>query len=86
MRTRPMLTPGQLYSALKEQCDARLPAACKACRVPLPYAIERPDEVSANWRIGTPTHCPKGCDLVIAEVALQLAARYDMTELARDEA
>ena len=84
MRSLPKLSPGQLYTLLKEEFDSRRPGACSTCRVPLPYAIDRPDEVSANWRVGMPTPCPHKCDLVISEVALMLAARYDMSEYAPD--
>jgi len=44
--------------------------------MPLPFLIERPDEVSANWRIGTPTTCANGCDAIIAEIAARLWPLY----------
>jgi hypothetical protein len=78
MRTRPNLSPGQLYTLLKEQFEERRNIACVSCRVPLPYAVLRPDEVSANWRIGTPNPCVYKCDVVPAELGMQLASRYDM--------
>lgn len=80
MRNRPKVSPGQLYMLLKEAFDARRPSACTTCRVPLPYAVPRPDQVSANWRLGTPSPCAHKCDMMISEVALMLAARYDLAD------
>ena len=48
------------------------------CRMPLPFVIERPDEVSANWRIGTPTECKNGCDSMIAEIVAAFWPLFDM--------
>jgi hypothetical protein len=86
MRTRPTLSPGELFRLLKAAFEARQTPECSGCRIPLPYAVERPDAVSANWRIGTPKECPQKCHALIAELALDLAARYDMSEYMRDEA
>jgi hypothetical protein len=58
--------------------SARRPAACTSCHVPLPYYCEAPDEVSANWRFGTPSLCPHGCHLMIAELLTGLWTRYDI--------
>ena len=46
--------------------------------MPLPFLIERPDDVSANWRIGTPSPCANGCDAIIAEIAARLWPLYDL--------
>ena len=46
--------------------------------MPLAYLVERPDEVSANWRIGTPSPCDNGCDGLIAEIA---AAQWPVVDL-----
>ena len=51
------------------------------CRMPLPFVIERPDEVSANWRIGTPAECVNGCDSKIAEIVAALWPLFDMHDL-----
>lgn len=80
MRTRPMLSPGSIFTMLQAAFEARRPAGCRDCKMPLPYAVARPDEVSANWRIGTSAPCPHRCDALIAELALDLASRYDMSE------
>ena len=48
--------------------------------MPLPFHFERPDPESANWRIGTPTPCPNGCDVLIAEVAANYWPKYDLLE------
>lgn len=46
--------------------------------MPLPYLIERPDDVSANWRIGTPHPCTLGCDVAIGEISARLWPQYDL--------
>lgn len=48
--------------------------------MPLPYLVERADEVSANWRIGTPSACPNGngCDALIGEIAAQLWPQLEL--------
>jgi len=46
--------------------------------MPLPFVVERPDEVSANWRIGTPSICDEGCDRIIAEIVTELWPRFDL--------
>jgi hypothetical protein len=46
--------------------------------MPLPYRIEPPDEVSANWRIGTPPPCSHGCDSIIAEIVARLWPEYEL--------
>ena len=48
--------------------------------MPLPYLIERPDEVSANWRIGTAIPCSHGCASVISEIAAGLWPVYDLND------
>lgn len=50
------------------------------CRVPLPYLIERPDEASANWRIGTTQPCAHKCDLVLNEIAAELWPQFDLND------
>jgi hypothetical protein len=49
--------------------------------MPLPYLTERPDEVSANWRIGTPAECQYGCHLLISEIAASAWPIYDMVDI-----
>jgi len=68
----------RLYAELDREFRAHRPARCGICRVPLPYWSGAPDEVSANWLIGTPTICPHGCHRVIAEVLAELWTRYDL--------
>jgi len=78
---RPSITSGRLYNHLCTQFALLRPAACSSCRVPLPYAVLRPDSVSANWRIGTPAACSWGCDAVIAEIVANMWTRYDIRPL-----
>lgn len=77
---KPRLTPGGLYARLQSEFKRRRPAGCDTCRVPLPYLIERPDEASANWRLGTPQPCVHKCDLVLTEIAAELWPQFDLND------
>lgn len=75
---RTTLTAAQLYGVLDREFNKLRSAACRKCRAPMPYWRVPPDEVSANWNIGTPGVCPYGCHLVIAELLTRLWSRYDL--------
>ncbi len=75
---RSTITTAQLYTILDHEFRKRKPMACTTCTVPLPYWRRAPDDVSANWVIGSPRECPHGCHLVIAELLAQLWTKYDM--------
>lgn len=75
---RQLIPVAQLYAILDREFKLRRPAACTTCAVPLPYFRNSPDDVSANWFIGTPRVCGHGCDIVIAEVLAELWTRYDV--------
>jgi hypothetical protein len=75
---RQVVPVAQLYAILDREFKLRRPAACTSCAVPLPYWRLPPDEVSANWFIGTPRVCGHGCDIVIAEILAQLWTRYEI--------
>ena len=69
---RQLLPVAQLYAILDREFRSKRPAACTLCAVPLPFWRQPPDDVSANWFIGTPTLCGHGCDgeiLVFASYA-----------------
>ncbi len=76
---RQALTPGALYKLLNDELHAKRRSACQ-CRMPLAYLIERPDEVSANWRIGTAAPCANGCDALIGEIVTRLWPQYDLLD------
>jgi hypothetical protein len=78
--TRTSLPAAQLYAVLDREFKARRPVRCARCSVPLPFYHPAPDDVSANWQIGTPQFCPHGCHLVIAELLLTLWTRYDLRQ------
>lgn len=67
-----------LYAILESEFRRRRPAICTSCRVPLPYWRLPPDDVSANWFIGTPSECPHGCHVLIAEILTRLWTQYDI--------
>ena len=75
---RKLVSPAQLYAILDREFRARRAPDCRRCRVPLPFFRAPPDEVSANWHIGTPADCPQGCDRVIAEILTSLWTQYDI--------
>ena len=76
--SRTTLSSAQLYAIIDREFKRLRPKACKRCRAPLPFWRSPPDDVSANWNIGTPTDCPDGCHLVIAELLAKLWSEYDM--------
>jgi len=75
---RVRLPAAKLYAVLEREFRTIRPEACTTCHMPLPYWSGAPDEVSANWRFGTPTECPHGCHLVIAELLTNLWTSYDI--------
>ena len=77
MSSRRALTPGALYSLLNGELRDRRGSPC-LCKMPLPFLVERPDVVSANWRIGTPVPCANGCDALIAEITARAWPQFDL--------
>lgn len=75
---RETITAAQLYAILDREFKKARSPECKRCRIPLPYFRRPPDDVSANWAIGTPADCPHRCHLVIAELLARLWTRFDI--------
>jgi hypothetical protein len=75
---RKAISSAQLYAILDREFKALRRRECTNCRIPLPYFRRPPDDVSANWAIGTPTECPHGCHVVIAELLAKLWTQYDI--------
>jgi hypothetical protein len=78
MRTK--VSAGQLYALLSAEFAAKRPVGCDECRIPLPYRIDRPDTVSANWRLGTPRQCPHKCHILMAEISATFWPRFDLVD------
>lgn len=76
--SRTTIPAAQLYAILDREFRRLRPAACTTCSVPLPYYRLPPDDVSANWFIGTPRECEHGCHVVIAELLARLWTQYDL--------
>ncbi len=76
--SRTTISAAQLYAILDAEWRKVRPRGCSTCRVPLPYWRAPPDDVSANWAIGTPIECPRGCHTVIAELLARLWTKYDI--------
>lgn len=75
---RKTISSAQLYAILDREFKALRHKECTNCRIPLPYFRRPPDDVSANWAIGTPSECPQGCHIVIAELLAKLWTQYDI--------
>lgn len=82
MRRRRVITPARLYAILDREFRKKRPSECLQCRVPLPFRKDPPDDVSANWNIGTPRECPYQCQRIIAELVAQLWTEYEIEEAA----
>ena len=80
MGTRSTITPGSLFRMLRAEFEARRPAACADCRLPLPRYVERAHETAPNWALEPWRTCRHDCAAVIAELAKEFAARYDMID------
>ena len=78
------VSPGGLYTLLNAELRNRRKVEC-SCRMPLPYQVAAPDDVSANWRIGTPKACGNGCDVLIAEIVAAMWPRYDLMDTATEK-
>jgi hypothetical protein len=76
---RAVITSASLYAILDREFRRRRMPECSSCRVPLPFYRDPPDDVSANWAIGTPGECPKKCHAVIGEVLAELWPKYNIT-------
>ena len=76
--TRDVLPVAHLYAILDREFKQLRSPACTACTVPLPSWRKPPDDVSANWFIGTPTQCRHGCHSLIVELLARLWTRYDI--------
>ncbi len=76
--SRTTITAAELYTILDREFRKSRPKQCERCRMPLPYWRPPPDDVSANWHIGTPAECAHGCHLVIAELLTKMWTRYDI--------
>jgi hypothetical protein len=76
--SRTTITSTQLYTILDQEFRKIRGKRCTSCRMPIPYWRRPPDDVSANWALGTPPECPNGCHLVIAELLARMWSRYDM--------
>jgi len=77
---RATISGTQLYAIFDREFKKLRPSACTRCSVPLPYWRSPPDDVSANWHIGTPAECAQGCHLIIAELLARLWTRYDIEQ------
>ncbi|HZZ93027.1 MAG TPA: hypothetical protein VFE23_10715 [Usitatibacter sp.] len=66
----------ELYAKLDRAFRARPMDEFLSCRVPLPFFREPPDGASAN--IGSFAACPKNCHAVIAEILVEMWAKYDL--------
>jgi hypothetical protein len=78
--SRSAISAAHLYAILDREFRARRSMECTQCRAPLPYLRDPPDDVSANWEVGTPQFCPHGCHIIFAELLANLWTKYDLQE------
>jgi hypothetical protein len=77
---RALLSPSALYALLSDEFHKKRPPHCRRCQMPLPYRINPPDDVSANWQVGTAPACPHSCQVVIAEIVAQMWPLFDLRD------
>src|SRR5438105_5774254 len=75
---REAISAAKLYAMLDREFRQVRNPACANCRMPLPFYREPADEFTANWHIGMPKRCERGCHLKIAEILAKLWTRYDL--------
>ena len=75
---RETISGAHLYAILDQEFRKLRPKRCAGCRMPLPYYRRPPDDVSANWNIGTPSECSEGCQRIIAELVTRMWSTYDI--------
>src|SRR5689334_20098354 len=75
---REILSAANLYAKLDREFRQVRDPRCPNCRMPLPFYRAPADEFTANWHIGTPKRCERGCHLKIAEILARLWTRYDI--------
>ena len=76
--SRTTISAAALYAILDREFRSLKSPDCMRCKAPLPYWRRPPDDVSANWNIGTPAECPHRCHLVIAELLARMWSRFDI--------
>lgn len=76
---RSAISSAHLYAILDREFRTLRPRECTQCRAPLPFRRDPPDEVSANWDVGTPAICAHGCHVVFAELLVRLWSKYDLS-------
>ena len=81
---REILTPGRLFAVLSQDFKKSRPAGCTSCRMPFPYLVIRPDDVSANWFVAGFSECRHGCHRVIADIVARMWPHYDLEDHTRD--
>ena len=75
---REAISAPKLYAILDREFRLVRDPACTNCRMPLPFYRHPADEFDANWHIGMPKRCERGCYLKIAEILARLWTRYDL--------
>lgn len=78
MSKRTAVTAADLFVLLDREFRKRKPRECASCFVQLPYRVDIEDEGAPNWELIVPPSCPKGCNLVIEELAEEFRQLYDL--------
>ena len=75
---RKLVSTAALYAILDREFHKVRPPGCERCNTPLPFYRDRPDDVSANWDIGTPDACAQNCRHILSELVTRLWAEYEL--------
>lgn len=75
---REAISAPKLYALLDREFRIVRDPRCANCRMPLPFYRAPADEFTANWHIGMPKRCERGCHLKIAEILARMWTRYDL--------
>ena len=75
---REAIPAAKLYALLDREFRRVRAYECTNCRMPLPFYRAPADDFTANWHIGTPKRCERGCHLKIAEILARMWTRFDL--------
>ena len=75
---RHYLSETELHRLIKREFQGRRPRGCEQCAVPTPFHTPASDEHSPNWSLGLTPVCPRRCNEVLAEIAIDLRERFDL--------
>ena len=73
-----LVTLAKLYEVLNNDFRRYRPLACRKCRFPPPFRVDREDESGTNWNVPYPAPCKNRCDRTVPGVLGRLHELYDL--------